>query len=140
VIEVRPSVPSDAEDLLRIWRGAVDATHDFLSSEDRAAIEPLVCDYVSTASLIVAVLDGVPVAFMGVTEQAIDSLFIDAPAQRKGIGRLLADLVQRPTTVDVNEQKEGAVAFYRQLGFAVVGRSETDGEGRPYPLLHMRRD
>ena len=41
------------------------------------------------------------------------------------------------TRVDVNEQNEPALGFYRHLGFAVVGRSALDGQGRPYPLLHM---
>ncbi|MEQ9247207.1 MAG: GNAT family N-acetyltransferase, partial [Nitratireductor sp.] len=27
--------------------------------------------------------------------------------------------------------------FYRKMGFAVTGRSPRDGDGRPYPLLHM---
>lgn len=40
--------------------------------------------------------------------------------------------------VDVNEQNEGAVGFYRRLGFEVYDRSERDGQGMPYPLLHMR--
>lgn len=39
--------------------------------------------------------------------------------------------------VDVNEQNEQALGFYRRLGFAQVGRSPLDGEGRPYPLLHL---
>ena len=41
-------------------------------------------------------------------------------------------------TVDVNEQNTGAVDFYAACGFVVEGRSELDGTGRPYPLLHMR--
>jgi putative acetyltransferase len=56
-----------------------------------------------------------------------------------GIGRRLVDHVARPTTVDVNEQNQAGVAFYRRLGFEVTGRSERDAEGRPYPLLHLRR-
>jgi putative acetyltransferase len=39
--------------------------------------------------------------------------------------------------VDVNEQNEQALGFYRHLGFEVVGRSPLDGQGKPYPLLHM---
>jgi len=43
------------------------------------------------------------------------------------------------SAVDVNEQNEQAVAFYRRLGLEVEGRSEVDGMGKPFPLLHMRK-
>jgi len=140
MIEFRDSRPADAEALLNVWRNAVDSSHEFLSAEDRAAIDPLVADYVGTAPLLVATMDGSPVAFMGVTGQNIDSLFIDPRAQGLGIGRMLTERVPPPRTVEVNEQNGPAVGFYRHLGFEVVGRSETDGDGRPYPLLHMRGD
>jgi putative acetyltransferase len=39
----------------------------------------------------------------------------------------------------VNEQNPAAVGFYEALGFTVRGRSPVDGEGRPFPLLHMHR-
>ena len=42
------------------------------------------------------------------------------------------------TRVDVNEQNPRALGFYLHEGFEVIGRSETDGLGQPYPLLHMR--
>jgi putative acetyltransferase len=42
------------------------------------------------------------------------------------------------TRLDVNEQNDQAVGFYRRMGFAAVGRSERDYTGKPYPLLHMR--
>ena len=32
-----------------------------------------------------------------------------------------------------------ARAFYERVGFRVTGRSAKDGEGRPYPLLHLVR-
>ena len=41
--------------------------------------------------------------------------------------------------LDVNEQNPEAIAFYTRRGFEVIGRSETDDAGRPYPLLHMRK-
>jgi putative acetyltransferase len=139
MIELRQSIPADADILLKVWRNAVDASHDFLSPDDRAAIDPLVADYVCKAPLLVAVLDGIPVAFMGVTEQKIDSLFVDPKAQGLGVGRNMIERVPLPATVDVNEQNQRAVAFYRHLGFDVNGRSELDDQGRPYPLLHLRR-
>ena len=140
MIETRSSRPDDADDLLRIWRAAVDASHSFLSPEDRAAIDPLVASYVREAPLTVALIDGVTVGFMGTTEQKIDALFVDPQHKGRGLGQLLTDQVARPASVDVNEQNEAAVAFYRHLGFEVIGRSELDDQGRPYPLLHLRRD
>ena len=40
--------------------------------------------------------------------------------------------------VDVNEQNEKALLFYRRFGFQVVNRSAKDGLGKPYPLLHLQ--
>ena len=44
---------------------------------------------------------------------------------------------QGATKVDVNEQNVQALGFYEHVGFAVVSRSPVDGQGKPYPLLHM---
>jgi putative acetyltransferase len=140
MIEIRPSLPSDVADLLRIWREAVDASHGFLAPEDRAAIERLVADYVRTNSLLVATLGAQPVAFMGITGRNIDSLFVAPRAQGLGIGRRMTERVGSRATVDVNEQNDAALGFYRHLGFEVVGRSELDDQGRPYPLLHLKKD
>jgi len=38
----------------------------------------------------------------------------------------------------VNEQNLQGVGFYLHMGFVETGRSETDDQGRPYPLLHLR--
>lgn len=43
------------------------------------------------------------------------------------------------TEVDVNEQNAQAVGFYLHLGFGQTFRRSTDGMGKPYPILHMRK-
>jgi putative acetyltransferase len=43
----------------------------------------------------------------------------------------------RPLTVEVNEQNEAGLAFYRARGFSIVSRSETGCDGRLFPLLHL---
>ena len=140
MIKLRPSDSSDGDALLQVWCRAVDASHEFLAEEDRAAIEPIVADYVRTSPLLVATVDGAVAGFMGVTGRNIDSLFVDPAAQGMGIGRLLTESVGASATVDVNEQNTTALKFYRHLGFEVVGRSDVDDQGRPYPLLHLRMD
>jgi len=142
---VRASRADDVPHLLEVWRRAVDATHEFLSSEDRASIDRIVAeDYLPSARLMVAAnSDDEPVAFLGGSEDEIESLFVDPSVYGQGVGRLLVEHFaaarEGELRVDVNEQNAGARAFYERLGFRVAGRSPNDGEGRPYPLLHLVR-
>ena len=142
---IRASRADDVAQLLEVWRRSVDATHDFLTSEDRKAIDRIVADdYLPSAELMVAVDESdAPVAFLGGSRREIESLFVDPAVHGQGVGRLLvqhfASLAEGELRVDVNEQNAGARAFYERLGFRFDGRSPDDGDGRPYSLLHMVR-
>jgi putative acetyltransferase len=141
-LTIRRARPDEAPRLFEVWRGAVAATHDFLAAEDEAAIAILVReDYLPAAALWVAVDDADrPLAFLGMTGDVVDTLFVDPAVHGRGIGRALmahAAALAGPLRTDVNEQNAGALAFYRRLGFRVVGRSPLDDQGRPYPLLHL---
>ncbi|GAA3053937.1 acetyltransferase [Actinocorallia glomerata] len=143
VVSIRPSIgAAEYPTLAAIWRGAVDATHDFLAEADRDEIETrLQSDYFPAVVLAVAERDGRPVGFSGVLDGTLEMLFVDATHRDSGIGTaLLAHAIKdhAVTTVDVNEQNASAAGFYAHRGFEVVGRSETDEAGRPYPLLHLR--
>ena len=128
--------------LVRIWRSAVDATHDFLADGDREAIEVrLSSEYFPAVSLWVAERDNRPIGFAGVADDKLEMLFVAAEDRGSGAGTaLLAHAVRElgAVKVDVNEQNTQAVDFYARRGFDIVGRSDTDDEGRPYPLLHMK--
>lgn len=142
-MKLRPSTPADVAANFSVWRGAVLATHHFLSPQDFTEIEALVRDaYLPTAAFTVAVDTGDrPLGFMGMTDAHIDALFVAPEAHGQGVGSALiahARGLHPMLTVDVNEQNEGAVGFYRRRGFEAVGRSPTDDAGRPYPLVHMR--
>lgn len=79
--------------------------------------------------------------FVGASETKLEMLFVDSHSRGQGIGKALLLYVVSElgvTTVDVNEQNEQAVGFYRHEGFRVVSRRDLDDQGRPYPLLHMR--
>lgn len=140
---IRPSQgPEEYPALVEIWRGAVRATHDFLEAADFDRIERrLPSDYLPAVTLLVAELDGTPVGFAGIGDGSLEMLFVADGRRGAGIGSaLLAHAVarHRVTRVDVNEQNPDALAFYLRRGFVRDGRSERDGDDRPYPILHLR--
>lgn len=143
-VNIRPVRPGEAEPLYAVWRASVEATHDFLDPDDLEFYARFVREeYLPGARLTVAVDgDGRPVAFMGVSGDSVDTLFVHPDWRGQGVGRLLLECVldkDGVVRVDVNVQNEQAVGFYERMGFRQVGRSEADGFGKPYPLAHMRR-
>ena len=121
MITIRPSRPSDGERAVEIWRGAVDATHDFLSPQDRQAIDELVCDFLPKAQLWLAVdANDYPLAFMLIDNGHMEALFVDPASRGTGVGAALVrhGLALHPKmTTDVNEQNGQAIGFYKKMGF-----------------------
>ena len=139
-MHIRRARGDEAPRIFAIWKAATDATHDFLTPEDRAFFAAIVRDqYAPSATPWVAVDgDDRPLGFMELNDAKIDALFVDGRGQ--GVGsRLIAHAftLHDALKVDVNEANHGAVGFYRAKGFEVIGRSELDDSGKPYPILHM---
>jgi putative acetyltransferase len=133
--------------LVELWERAVRATHAFLAEADIVHLRPLVAEYFASATTDLWVLTdqaNVPVGFLGLAGDSIAALFMDPVHRGQGGGRRLVSHAQElcggDLTVDVNEQNVTARGFYEALGFAVVGRSPVDDMGRPFPILHMRRE
>lgn len=142
MIKLRPSRPEDGPRVVEIWAAAVDATHDFLTPEDRAAIGAEVEGFLPYAPMILAVDDrDRPLGFMLIDNGHMEALFIDPEHRGAGVGAIMIDYavaVHPALTTDVNEQNAQAVGFYEHMGFERTGRSELDSQGRPYPLIHLR--
>jgi len=148
MFEIRRSRPADGQRIVSIWRAAVAATHDFLSAQDRCAIDADAQAYLLSTPLWVAVDPrDQPVAFMALGAQRLgaqrlEALFVDPHARGKGVGRTLVSFAATLHPVldtEVNAQNGQALGFYRHLGFVETGYSPLDGQGRPYPLIRMRR-
>lgn len=142
--KLRLEVPGadDLDALLDLWEGAVRSTHHFLAESDISALRPMVRDqYLPSANLVGARnSNGEWLAFMGTAGDELEALFVRTDMRGKGIGRLLAEHAIHTldvTRVDVNEQNPDARGFYERMGFVVTGRSETDGQGRAFPILKM---
>ncbi|MGP8291885.1 acetyltransferase [Vreelandella zhanjiangensis] len=141
-MQIEQASKADYPVLIEVWEASVRATHDFLAESDLLALKPLILEqYFDAVDLVVARNDtGDIVGFCGVYDGNIEMLFIAPQTRGQGVGVLLvshAINTQAATKVDVNEQNEQAVGFYQHIGFSVIGRSPLDGQGKPYPLLHM---
>jgi putative acetyltransferase len=140
---IRPADPDDLDALMDIWLRSVRATHTFLTGGDIQAMLPLVRQALPELDMCVLCDTDIPVGFIGMSENKIEALFLAPEFRRRGGGRKLVEHVQAGReclVLDVNEQNPEAVRFYASMGFVVEGRSELDGQGQPFPLLHMRRN
>jgi len=128
--------------LIDIWEASVRATHNFLSEENIVALKPLILEqYFDAVDLkcVKSQSDKI-LGFCGVHDDNIEMLFVSPEFRNLGVGSLLTNhaiKIQGATKVDVNEQNIQALGFYEHKGFKVVRRSPLDGQGNPYPLLHM---
>lgn len=144
-LQIQAYRAQDREKLTAIWLDAVRATHDFLEEADIDFYHRIVREEaLSSVEVWVArVENGDPVGFIGLGGSKVEMLFVHPDRHGKGIGRRLLDHAQElkgpELQVDVNEQNDGARSFYRKYGFQETGRSELDGSGRPFPLIHMSR-
>lgn len=130
--------------LTSLWRASVAATHSFLSQEEIDAMLPEVRAGLNTVEKLAVALDGDGkfAAFMGVENGRLEMLFVAPRAIGKGVGRKLVEYGIEKYGVDeltVNKQNPSAVGFYEHLGFTPYKETATDEQGRPYPLVYMKR-
>ncbi|SFS75539.1 putative acetyltransferase [Lutibacter maritimus] len=129
-------------EVVDVWEASVRATHRFLKEEDIAYFKPLILNtYLDVVELRCYRDENYKIiGFVGVADGNIEMLFIHPAHRGRRIGKTLLNYALKNlnvTKVDVNEQNEQAVGFYKHCGFETIGRSELDASGKPYPILHM---
>ena len=131
----------DYPEIMKVWESAVKATHHFLKPEDFEFYKQMgPTKYLPSVDLYVLRIEKTIIGFIGVLSNHLEMLFIDADFRSKGYGKVLLNYAIRSlgiATLDVNEQNEQAFAFYKKMGFRIVGCSEKDAEGKDYPILHL---
>jgi putative acetyltransferase len=133
----------DYPELARLWEDSVRATHDFLPDSYITLLRELVENRYLDAVMLICCRDRQRriAGFAGVAAGKVEMLFIGPAYRGQGVGKqLLRYAIEQLNAceLDVNEQNTQAIGFYFKQGFEVVGRSQHDGMGQPYPLLHLR--
>lgn len=131
------------QELTSLWRASVEATHTFLAPDDIDRIAGYVPQAIEGVEHLMVARDDheVLLGFIGTAEETVEMLFLDPAARGQGVGAgLLKQAIDTygVDKVDVNEQNDQARGFYEHVGFEVIARSETDGMGDPFPILHMQ--
>ena len=134
--------PELIDALTQVWEASVRATHHFLRPGDVEQIRAYVPQAIGGVEKLAAALDeqGRPVGFLGVDGEMIEMLFLSPSVRGTGLGRAMVEHEVRvfgAGKVNVNEQNTGARGFYEHLGFSTCRRTDTDDQGRPYPILYM---
>jgi len=128
--------------IIELWELSVRASHLFLPEDYLQRIKKLLPSILEAVKLF-GHLDKdqkTITGFLGVTDEKIEMLFVHPDKRGQGIGTLLNKFAMEQLhtyKVDVNEQNEQAVGFYKRIGYEVVGRTEVDGLGKPFPILQM---
>ncbi|MBY4840595.1 acetyltransferase [Pantoea sp. DY-5] len=140
---IYPAQRSDFAAITIVWEASVRATHHFLQDADIRALRPLVREqYLPMVELRVYRDEQQNiVGFLGVAENRLEMLFVAPQVFGLGIGKQLLRYAIEQMNVselDVNEQNPQALGFYQHQGFVITGRSPLDGQGNPFPLLHLR--
>ncbi|NWD68200.1 GNAT family N-acetyltransferase [Pseudomonas gingeri] len=135
--------PGDYPEMAELWEASVRATHDFLPDSYIELLKNMLLTHYLDAVMLICTRDSRQriTGFAGVAAGKIEMLFIAPKARGNGLGKqLLSYAIEHlnANELDVNEQNPQAIGFYFKQGFEVIGRSEKDGMGQPYPLLHLR--
>lgn len=138
---IRLAEAGDYSRIMEIWRSAVKATHYFLTEEDFNYFQEVIPrDYLPNLEVYLITENDQAEGFAAVAEGNLEMLFIHNDVRGKGFGRTLYEFMKEKTgltKVDVNEQNPLAIGFYEKMGFRQTGRSEKDGSGKDYPIIHM---
>ncbi|KAF1297355.1 acetyltransferase [Enterococcus sp. JM4C] len=138
----RAATKEDYSSLSEIWAQSVSATHTFLHPADFLEIQKNLSIYFEGVTVKVWVVDEEIIGFTGTSGEHLEMLFLSPKVFRKGFGRQIVERLiahEGITSVDVNEQNTGAVSFYESLGFEMIARDALDGQGKAYPILHLKK-
>lgn len=134
--------PQQRDELTAVWEAAVRSSHHFLTEADISYFRPRVRDlYLSAVNLyVIRQTDGHVCAFMGLSDDMVEMLFVLPEAKGHGFGTALLRLAiegKNIRKVDVNEDNTEAYRFYLNRGYRITGRDATDSDGKPFPIIHL---
>lgn len=130
------------DELIAVWDKSVRSSHHFLSEEDLMYYRSRIMDTYFHAVELYVIRQLHVVAFMGLSDEMVEMLFVLPSEKGKGYGSSLLNFAftkKHIRKIDVNEQNMEAYKFYLRKGCKVTGKDYTDVDGKPYPIIHLQK-
>ena len=128
------------DELLIVWEKSVRSSHHFLKEEDIEYFRPLIRNQYFPAVELFVIRNEIRqiVAFMGLSDDMLEMLFVLPEEQGNGYGKGLVDYAINKCNI-YKVDNEQAYQFYLHMGYEVIGRDEYDSSGKPFPILHLQQ-
>ncbi|MGN6711659.1 N-acetyltransferase [Anaerocolumna jejuensis] len=132
----------DLDTVMKIWLETNIAAHDFISGNYWQENYELVKKILPEAAIFVFEQDDVILGFIGLTENYIAGIFIDAKSQSQGIGKALLDYVKKshsPLSLQVYKKNSCAVRFYLREDFVVLNEQTDENTGETELVMNWTK-
>ena len=130
------------DELIAVWEKSVRSSHHFLVEDDLDYYRSRIRDIYFDAVDVYVIRNPNVVAFMGLSEDVVEMLFVLPSEKRKGYGSALLNFAfeeKHIHKIDVNEQNTEAYQFYVNRGYHAIARDKVDADGKPYPIVHLEK-
>jgi len=138
---IRKFSASDTDAIMNIWFKSNITVHSFVPEKYWRENYAYVKQAIPEAEVYVYTDDksNEIIAFIGLTDNYIDGLFVKENSRSKGLGKALLDYVKSikfELTLEVYEKNARAIGFYKREGFSVQRHSvDEDTNEKEYIMI-----
>lgn len=120
---IRKFEKNDINDIMRIWKNENIKAHSFIPKEYWENNYNYVKGILPNAEIYVYLIKENIVGFIGLSQNFIEGIFVDANNQCNGIGTLLLNKVKENRNVlslNVYKNNKNAIKFYEKNNFKII--------------------
>lgn len=120
---IRKFEKNDINDIMRIWKNENIKAHSFIPKEYWENNYNYIKGILPNAEIYVYLIKENIVGFIGLSQNFIEGIFVDANNQCNGIGTLLLNKVKENRNVlslNVYKNNKNAIKFYEKNNFKII--------------------
>lgn len=139
---IRKFQNSDTDQVMKIWLSGNEEAHHFIQAEYWQSNFAAVQEQLQQADVFVYETEEDIRGFIGIVENYIAGVFVDAKHRSLGIGKQLLAYVKQTHTglsLGVYQKNKRAVAFYLREGFSILSEQPDEVTGETEYTMIWRK-